>query len=148
MHCGEWRVCCTCCIAFSIRYWMICVCLVCVALPDLTVQCDPKEPVSGQPFSLSCSLHGVYPPGSVKMRWLHGERVIEGPAVAEESADDTFYNYELRTKQQLHATTAEYRCEADLVLPNKLIKTKNQTLPLHFQGKPFQFAFGYILALV
>ncbi|KAK6460479.1 hippocampus abundant mRNA 1 protein-like isoform X1 [Huso huso] len=51
------------------------------SLPDLTVQCDPKEPVSGQPFSLSCSLHGVYPPGSVKMRWLHGERVIEGPAV-------------------------------------------------------------------
>ncbi|XP_058870260.1 hemicentin-2-like [Acipenser ruthenus] len=106
------------------------------SLPDLTVQCDPKEPVSGQPFSLSCSLHGVYPPGSVKMRWLHGERVIEGPAGAEESADDTFYNYELRTKQQLHATTAEYRCEADLVLPNKLIKTKNQTLPLHFQVVP------------
>ncbi|MGH0177044.1 UNVERIFIED_CONTAM: hypothetical protein FKN15_074217 [Acipenser sinensis] len=103
------------------------------SLPDLTVQCDPKEPVSGQPFSLSCSLHGVYPPGSVKMRWLHGERVIEGPAGAEESADDTFYNYELRTKQQLHATTAEYKCEAELVLPNKLIKTKKQTLPLHFQ---------------
>ncbi|XP_058870963.1 carcinoembryonic antigen-related cell adhesion molecule 5-like isoform X2 [Acipenser ruthenus] len=106
------------------------------SLPDLTVQCDPKEPVSGQPFSLSCSLHGVYPPGSVQMRWLHGERVIEGPAGAEESADDTFYNYELTTKQQLHATTAEYRCEADLVLPNKLIKTKNQTLPLHFQVVP------------
>ncbi|MGH0156644.1 UNVERIFIED_CONTAM: hypothetical protein FKN15_032296 [Acipenser sinensis] len=106
------------------------------SLPDLTVQCDPKEPVSGQPFSLSCSLHGVYPPGSVKMRWLHGERVIEGPAGAEESADDTFYNYELRTKQQLHATTAEYKCEAELVLPNKLIKTKHQTLPLHFQVVP------------
>ncbi|MGH0131898.1 UNVERIFIED_CONTAM: hypothetical protein FKN15_068441, partial [Acipenser sinensis] len=106
------------------------------SLPDLTVQCDPKEPVSGQPFSLSCSLHGVYPPGSVKMRWLHGEGVIEAPAGAEESANDTFYNYELRTKQQLHATTAEYRCEADLVLPNKVIKTKNQTLPLHFQVVP------------
>ncbi|XP_041086352.1 hemicentin-2-like [Polyodon spathula] len=114
----------------------MCVCLVCVALPDLNVQSDPKEPVSGQPFSLKCSLQGVYPPGSVEMRWLHGDRVIAGPAGTAENADEVFHNYELRTKQQLHATSADYRCEAELVLQNKLIKTKKQTLPLQFKVVP------------
>ncbi|KAM8986976.1 mucosal addressin cell adhesion molecule 1 [Ara ararauna] len=87
------------------------------ALPEgLQLEAAPRAPVPGQPLSLCCSAHGVYPHTGLLLTWYRGEQALQvaDPDVTEteEELFDIVATLAVDGKEVEEGT--EFRCEVML----------------------------------
>lgn len=88
------------------------------SLPDtLQLETQPKELIAGESARFFCSVHHVYPPGSLTLSWFRGdERLMASKEEEEEEEEEEEQLFVYRSEMEVPITAerTSYKCQAQL----------------------------------